>query len=208
MKSSNLEQEAQKFLATVDSELARVAAEAVVDLDKTEALVKKHEATLQNGAGLLETVEARSFLRALDETLFPGMVALGGLANLNRSNHFRFERPKLEWQAKQNYICERGAELSAAFEKLIAFKSKGRTAWRNKIADEFLSLERKRLLDGFQTLTVDESRRLEELEEILLSRDSLYHETTRLAARLRTGPTMEVYGDCKVFVSQLNFEDA
>jgi hypothetical protein len=208
MKTSNQEQDTEKFLATVDSELQRVAAEAVVDLDQTEALVKKHEAVLQDGAGLLETVAAKSFLRSLDETLWPGMVALGGTANANRQNHFRFARPRLALVAKEKYIFEHGTELSAALEKLIAARSKGRDAWRNRLADEFLALERLRLLNGFQTLTVDQSRRLDSLEEILVANDSLYYEAGRLATRLRTAPNLETFNDARRFASQLNFDEA
>jgi hypothetical protein len=208
MKTSNQEQEAEKFLATVDSELARVAAEAVRELDQTEAIVKKHEAALEDGSGLLATVEAKSFLRAFDEHLFPGMVALGGTANLNRQNHFRFERPRLEFIAKENHIRTHAPELSATFGTLIATRSRNRDKWRGRIADEYLTLERQRLLNGFQTLTVDQSRRLEELEEILIASDSLYYEATRLAARMKTAPTLDTFNDSRRFVSQLNFEDA
>jgi hypothetical protein len=207
MKTSNQEQEAEKFLVTVDSELARVAAEAVVDLDQTESIVKKHEATLQDGVGLLETVEAKSFLRALDESLFPGMTALGGTGNLNRQNHFRFERPRLQFQAKENYIREHGAELSARFEKLIAVKSKNRTAWRNKLADEYLALEKRRWLDGFYTLSAEQAKRLEQSEEALFASDSLYHEATRLAARMKTDPNLGALNEVRMYVGKLDFEN-
>jgi hypothetical protein len=206
MKTSTQEQEAEKFLAAVDSELARVSAEATVDLDQTAATVAKHEAALEDGSGLLASVEAKNFLRAFDEHLFPGMVTLGKTSNQNRIIYFRGERPRLEFQAKENYIREHAAKLSAALEKLISARSKNREASRNRIADEYLALERRRLLDGYQTLTPSESRRLVELEEILVASDSVFYEATRLAARMKTAPNLETYNDARRFAASLNFD--
>jgi hypothetical protein len=204
------EKDALKILSDADTAIEQSQAEAVRELAEVEAAATAHTATVRSfretGHGILAAVDARAFLESLDALLFPGQSAINSAsADARRASFFGAHRARLAHEARENHLRVNVQPLASAIEAVILNRSKGRRdRWREKMATEIQGLERKELLG--ESLSVEESRRLDSLDRALADADATFGEANNALRKFISGAKAEDFDEARRLAQRINFE--
>jgi hypothetical protein len=202
------QKEAEKILSDADTAIASAQAEAVRELAEAQAAATEHAATIRSfretGHGILSAVEARAFIESLDALLFRETAINSATADARRSQYFNSSRARLAGEACAAYLRENATRLASAIEAVIFHRSRGRTQWRAKMADEIQVLERKQLLDS--QLTDTEAKRLDALDRALARADDIFAQAGRALEKFVAQPSSEFFNEARMFASQISYD--